>query len=700
MFWTVPAKLKNGSKYYLLSRSNCGIVLFAFFIVCFFSCTNSSKRKTTRHFSDALFERGDSLRNNVSSVAALAFVDSAYSTFPEVSTADKYYYYSFLGRLCGGTGSKQFPYCEGNYVDSMLWVIEYNQLTDEMWSEYAAALQKKQGYYIAHHDYNKGYELITQARLISAQHHDTAAEHRYSYLLADVLYKKGRYAEAANYYKDALATALSTLSGNTRIYEAQRQMSNVALSYTKAGQTDSALKYFDEVLAFIDVHQKEFDYMPKAKEGSLGVIYGNMAQAWRQVGDTAKAIALFRESIAINSRPGYENNDANITRLHLANVYMDLKHYDSALILLRTADTFLIASGTPEIKLYWLQLKSRYAELTGQKNAVDYLQHYYQLKDSLQTYRQQMNITDIESALDKAAQLYKTDLLEKNNYIQKLYLVIAVAAAVLLVVLIVAVLLTLRRSRKMVGKMTRLNAALFEREKQLELAITELDNSKEQKRKEDLLLQKLRLETEHQDNIAAQRRQISDDMHDDLSSSLVALQYFMGDVKERAETDADRGLLSKVEMEIATIYRNVRAYMHNLNSGSRAQHDLIQFLSDISHNILEETSLKIKTDIDREGFAQLLSTQQREQLYHIINECLTNVIKHSQATEVVIRIQFSGGKCYFTVHDNGKGMGDVGHSGSGMGLRNIQKRVAAINGEIQMRSGDTGAFINGNFPLG
>lgn len=79
----------------------------------------------------------------------------------------------------------------------------------------------------------------------------------------------------------------------------------------------------------------------------------------------------------------------------------------------------------------------------------------------------------------------------------------------------------------------------------------------------------------------------------------------------------------------------------------------------------------------------------------VLQEALANVMKHSGATRVVVRIEVLRGRLRMSIHDNGRGFaGDASSPATGgMGLQNMHARAARLGGRLQIRSGDTGSVL-------
>ncbi|WP_460555418.1 sensor histidine kinase [Ferruginibacter profundus] len=114
----------------------------------------------------------------------------------------------------------------------------------------------------------------------------------------------------------------------------------------------------------------------------------------------------------------------------------------------------------------------------------------------------------------------------------------------------------------------------------------------------------------------------------------------------------------------------------------------------------DKNLLIIKLDQDEVKIKSSLTTIQHDQLYHIIKECISNVIKHANASELMISILFNDGKCNFTISDNGKGY-EKDKIIYGIGIHSITQRVKDIGGDFTIDStSGTGTTIKGNFNVG
>ncbi len=86
-------------------------------------------------------------------------------------------------------------------------------------------------------------------------------------------------------------------------------------------------------------------------------------------------------------------------------------------------------------------------------------------------------------------------------------------------------------------------------------------------------------------------------------------------------------------------------------------------------------------------------------LRSIIRESATNTIRHAGAGRLSIVLRATPDGIALSVSDDGCGL-NGGGTGSGHGLGNIRRRIAALGGECRLGGGDNGAHLEAHIPLG
>jgi len=182
-----------------------------------------------------------------------------------------------------------------------------------------------------------------------------------------------------------------------------------------------------------------------------------------------------------------------------------------------------------------------------------------------------------------------------------------------------------------------------------------------------------------------ERQRVANELHDDLGSLMAAvkLQFNSLEVKEKKD---NLETFSKTDELIDEAYGKIRAIAHAKNSGLMAKQGLLQAVNQMAEKISIVNGLQVSV-LDH-GLETRLENSMELTLFRIIQELLTNVIKHAEATEVNIHITNHGDTLNILVEDNGKGFvtQQITNSEKGMGLKSIDKRVAHLHGSMDIES--------------
>jgi signal transduction histidine kinase len=198
--------------------------------------------------------------------------------------------------------------------------------------------------------------------------------------------------------------------------------------------------------------------------------------------------------------------------------------------------------------------------------------------------------------------------------------------------------------------------------------------------------------------VAAQdeeRRRIERNIHDGAQQQLVALAVKLGLVERQLPPDADRAaaMLSEAKAETNDALETLRDLARGIYPPLLADQGLGAALGAQSR----KASIPVTVDADGVGrFAQDVEAA----VYFSCLEALQNVAKHAGAEQAWIRLGRTDGDLTFEVRDDGRGF-DPAVVAKGTGLQGIADRLAAIGGEIEVRSapGD-GTTLVGRVPLG
>jgi signal transduction histidine kinase len=187
--------------------------------------------------------------------------------------------------------------------------------------------------------------------------------------------------------------------------------------------------------------------------------------------------------------------------------------------------------------------------------------------------------------------------------------------------------------------------------------------------------------------VAAQeeeRRKLSRELHDHVGQMLTALRMELGRV-DRISSGNSR--LAAAVAECRQLVDEMVRIVRDLALGLRPS-----MLDDIGLEAALEWQARdfsrrsgVPVDLEVNGDLDALTDQHRTCVYRVVQEALTNTIRHARAKHVVINVQAGDERLTLSVTDDGVGV-DPTVRRSGLGLRGIEERVRELNGTVAMRS--------------
>lgn len=202
-----------------------------------------------------------------------------------------------------------------------------------------------------------------------------------------------------------------------------------------------------------------------------------------------------------------------------------------------------------------------------------------------------------------------------------------------------------------------------------------------------------------------ERRRISSELHDELGQALTLLKFqIITLVDKQAKNGAGLKNESKVLIEhVDEIIENVRRLARDLSPAVLEEMGLSSALRYLLEEFQEyHSTISYREDVDEIDTAFSQPTQ--ISIYRIFQESLTNIYKHSRATQISVAAKKLDGQVAFAVQDNGQGF-DVARvlaegSAEGLGLAAMQERVRMIGGvlEVWSRAGQ-GTRISFTIPI-
>ncbi len=203
----------------------------------------------------------------------------------------------------------------------------------------------------------------------------------------------------------------------------------------------------------------------------------------------------------------------------------------------------------------------------------------------------------------------------------------------------------------------------------------------------------------------SERRRVARDLHDSVNQILSSVKFRMESVEERAQRKdkALRDVVASAKVSLEKAMNEVRRISQNLRPSELDDLGVIPAVRSMCEEFEEVT--KVGVDLKFLRFPKKLSPEIEVTMYRIIQEALSNVAKHAEATRLVIRCERDRSRLTLKIKDNGKGSGEhdlTAHpsKNSGMGLLNMKERAAYVGGTVSVHSSPKGGMeISVQLPL-
>ncbi|OOQ61639.1 ATP-binding protein [Mucilaginibacter pedocola] len=651
------------------------------------ACSDKKKAVDNGNYSEeylAVQARADKIWGLNNPDAAAHFLDSAFRKLAHPTINDKFRFYAFhyvIQQKLKHDYQKALV-----YADSMVMVAK-NSVNPKQYSmTYAEAAFARGDSYFELKQYTDAYQNYYEGYLTGKNYLNLAALGDYTYRMGMIMYKKGHYKLAANYFKDSYlqnkVENYSVTKDFVSFYRRQELLDNIGLSYRHNNDNDSAIVYFDKALALVNSSAPAFPDRVLHIEMARGVIYGNKAEVYIQKGDTTRAIDMLRQSIAINLKPRYDNRDAQLTEVKLGNLYLKQDKTGLLKTLLGDLRGQLDTIPNPDAEAdYHRLLGNLYFKENDLKSALTHIQRYNVLKDSLMSRAALLMESDVNQQLANYEKQHEIDLLSNDNKLQVIYIYAVTLIAVLAAIIIFLVYRNWKRSKKDVLTVNILNQQINEQNHVLENALNELSASSQEK---DRILRTVAHDLRNPiGGIASLTSMMADDDYTDDQKELINL------VKETSVNSLE--LINEIleATNNATVPLNVE--MVEINSLVNNSVELLRFkAAEKGQTILMEPLSKQQ---------ELLVS--REKMWRVISNLISNAIKFSPTGETIkVKVATAKDALIISVQDNGIGIPDKlkdqvfnmftsaqrpgtdGEKSFGLGLSICRQIVEKHNGKI------------------
>ena len=196
-----------------------------------------------------------------------------------------------------------------------------------------------------------------------------------------------------------------------------------------------------------------------------------------------------------------------------------------------------------------------------------------------------------------------------------------------------------------------------------------------------------RAEQEHA--LERERARIAQDLHDELGSLLTRISLLGGllraDKDNPEQVDVHAG---KISQSADQTVRALEEIVWAVRPGSDTLPSLVEYIAHFANELFEGNATRCRLDLPPDLPARPLPPDVRHNIFLIVKEGLTNVLKHAGASEVHLQIKVTPQTLEIVIADNGKGFdtNSAMTDGQGNGLGNMKRRAEAVGGKLTLTS--------------
>jgi signal transduction histidine kinase len=253
----------------------------------------------------------------------------------------------------------------------------------------------------------------------------------------------------------------------------------------------------------------------------------------------------------------------------------------------------------------------------------------------------------------------------------------------------------------------RLEIARLQRDRETQLKISQVElEQKVQERTQELFNASQELRELSARILQAQdeeRRRIARELHDGAGQLLAALGMEASNLAREGDRLSDRAALSlsNIASFVAQMTKDIRTMSHLLYPPLLDEVGLESALKEYVNGFAERSGIQVSLDLP--AAIERLDRDYELSLFRIVQECLTNIHRHSGSKTAGIRIVREDGALLLEVRDEGRGipaerLSETQSRGSGVGIRGMRERALQLSGTMSIESDSSGTRILVSIP--
>jgi PAS domain S-box-containing protein len=181
----------------------------------------------------------------------------------------------------------------------------------------------------------------------------------------------------------------------------------------------------------------------------------------------------------------------------------------------------------------------------------------------------------------------------------------------------------------------------------------------------------------------AERTRIAKDLHDEIGPLLSALKIYMTSFVENKDIEKKNSIATNIGVIIREMIESVKNISNDMSPHVLVNFGLMAAIQNISELFSRNIAIRLESNIEQTRFPEIVESV----VYRVIKELINNTIKHAQASEIHISVNYDSRVLECRYKDNGTGFDPYDNPNAksqGMGLNNIKSRIQSLGGRLEI----------------
>jgi len=201
-----------------------------------------------------------------------------------------------------------------------------------------------------------------------------------------------------------------------------------------------------------------------------------------------------------------------------------------------------------------------------------------------------------------------------------------------------------------------------------------------------------------------ERRHIARELHDSAGQTLTVLGISLAQLLQKTGRNAPELATEaeQIQETVQQLHREIRTTSYLLHPPLLDENGLYSAISWYLQGLLERSGLEVQLNVSKE-FGRL-PREMELVIFRLVQECLTNIHRHSESKTASIRIARESNQISLDIEDQGKGMSparlaEIQSGRSGVGISGMRERLRQFDGTMKIESDSSGTRIFATIPL-